>query len=145
MEDTARHPLVGRTATQSMTVDARVVADFAKATGDHNPLHLDEEFASRTRFGRCIAHGMIGASLISAVIGNQLPGHGTVYLKQELAFKRPVFIGDEITARVEVAEKLPKKHAFRLVTTVSNAAGEVVIDGAAEVYFKYQNKSEGEA
>ena len=136
MEDKEQHPLVGRTSTQSMTVDAQVVADFAKATGDHNPLHLDEEFAGQTRFGRCIAHGMIGASLISAVIGNKLPGQGTVYRKQDLAFKRPVFIGDEITARVEVLEELPKKHTYRLKTTVSNAAGEVVIDGAAEIYFK---------
>ena len=126
---------VGKFDTASMVVTDQVVGGFAEVTGDKNPIHLDDEVASKTPFGKRIAHGMIGASLISAVIGNKLPGQGTVYIKQSLVFTGPVFIDDEITARVEVAEKLEKPGRWKLKTEVHKANGDLVITGEASVYY----------
>ena len=126
---------VGKLGTSSMVVSDEVVAGFARVTGDHNPIHLDDAAAAQTPFGKRIAHGMIGASLISAVIGNKMPGQGTVYIKQSLVFTGPVFIGDEITARVEVAEKLDKPGRWKLETEVHKGNGDLVITGEASVYF----------
>ena len=126
---------VGQFGTSSMVVSDEVVAGFARVTGDHNPIHLDDAAAAQTPFGKRIAHGMIGASLISAVIGNKMPGQGTVYIKQSLVFTGPVFIGDEITARVEVAEKLDKPGRWKLETEVHKGNGDLVITGEASVYF----------
>lgn len=100
-------------------------------TTDHNPLHLDEEYAKKTLFGRRIAHGMISAGLISAVLGTKLPGEGTIYMGQELKFKRPVFIGDTVTAWVEVVEKDDAKKRLVLHTWVEKQDGTVVTDGQA--------------
>ena len=86
----------GDTASISKTITDGDIQKFADASGDHNPLHLDDEFAKATRFGRRIAHGMLSASLISAVIANQLPGQGSIYLGQTLKFVAPVFPGDTI-------------------------------------------------
>src|SRR6185369_2210281 len=90
----------GDTASLSRTISDGDIRAFANATGDHNPLHLDEEFARQTRFGKRIAHGMLSASLISAVIASDLPGQGSIYLGQTLQFVAPVFPGDTVTARV---------------------------------------------
>jgi 3-hydroxybutyryl-CoA dehydratase len=92
----------GDTASLSKTIDDDEILAFANATGDRNPLHLDEEFAKQTRFGKRIAHGMLSASLISAVIAHDLPGQGSIYLDQTLQFVAPVFPGDTVTARVTV-------------------------------------------
>src|SRR5215204_1972511 len=93
---------VGDSAETRKTIADEDVRAFAELTGDRNPVHLDEEYAASTRFGRRIAHGMLGASLISAVLANELPGRGTVYLSQTLRFTAPVFLGDTVTARVTV-------------------------------------------
>src|SRR5215212_1002169 len=95
---------VGDSAEITKTIDDSDIQAFADVTGDHNPVHVDDAFAARTRFGRRIAHGMLSASLISAVLANKLPGEGSVYLGQTLQFVAPVFPGDEITARVTVKE-----------------------------------------
>ncbi|MGZ8463385.1 MAG: MaoC family dehydratase, partial [Candidatus Deferrimicrobiaceae bacterium] len=100
---------VGDTAELSKTVTEEDIVLFAKVTGDYNPVHVSEEFAKKTRFGGRIAHGMLSAGLISAVIGMKLPGPGCPYLSQTLNFRGPVKIGDEITARVEVAEVISEK------------------------------------
>jgi len=89
-------PIVGQSASLSKTITWEDIQDFARLTGDTNPLHLDEEFAIKTRFGQRVAHGMLIAALISAVIGTQLPGPGTIYINQMLQFVAPVFIGDTI-------------------------------------------------
>src|ERR1051325_6094445 len=94
----------GDTAQITKTTDQADNVAFADVTGDHNPVHVDEAFAQTTRFGRTIAHGMLSASLISAVLAKKLPGAGSVYLGQTLQFVAPVFPGDEITARVTVKE-----------------------------------------
>ncbi|MGZ8463687.1 MAG: MaoC family dehydratase [Candidatus Deferrimicrobiaceae bacterium] len=121
---------VGDTAELSKTVTEEDIVLFAKVTGDFNPVHVSEEFAKKTRFGGRIAHGMLSAGLISAVIGMKLPGPGCLYLSQTLNFRGPVKIGDEITARVEVAEVISEKR-LRLKTECLNQRSETVLDGEA--------------
>jgi 3-hydroxybutyryl-CoA dehydratase len=124
---------VGDSAEISKTVADEDVRAFAELTGDHNPVHLDEEYAASTRFGRRIAHGMLGASLISAVLGERLPGRGTVYLSQTLKFTAPVFLGDTVTARVTVKAVREDKPIVTLETVCTNQRGERVVEGEAVV------------
>jgi 3-hydroxybutyryl-CoA dehydratase len=124
--------VVGQTAEFRKTVTETDVVLFAGITGDLNPAHIDEVAASASRFGGRIAHGMLSASFISTVLGTRLPGPGTIYLEQSLRFTAPVRIGDTVTARVEVAELLPKRRA-RLTTTILNQKGEAVVEGEALV------------
>jgi len=95
---------IGMRATTSMVITAEKIDTFAELTGDKNPIHVDEEFAKTTMFGKRIAHGALSASLISAVLGNDLPGPGAVFVELNLRFRRPAFIGDEVVAVAEVAE-----------------------------------------
>jgi 3-hydroxybutyryl-CoA dehydratase len=123
----------GDSAEITKTIDQSDIDAFANLTGDHNPVHVDEEFAKTTRFGRRIAHGMVTASLISAVLANKLPGEGSVYLGQTLRFVAPVFAGDEITARVVVTDVRENKPIVKLETICLNQRGEVVVRGEATV------------
>jgi 3-hydroxybutyryl-CoA dehydratase len=118
---------IGAEAQRTVTVTSEVVQAFADASGDHNPIHLDDEYAASTVFGRRIA-----ASQISAVLANELPGPGTIYLSQTLDFKAPVFIGDTICARVEVTS-LDERGRATLDTSVTNEEGSVVLTGSARV------------
>lgn len=124
---------VGDSAELSRTITDEDVRAFAELTGDTNPVHLDEEYAAATRFGRRIAHGMLGASLISAVLANELPGRGTVYLSQTLRFTSPVYIGDTVTARVSVKAVREDKPVITLETVCTNQRGERVVEGEAVV------------
>ena len=124
---------VGDSAEITKTIEQSDVDAFAGVTGDHNPVHVDEEFAKTTRFGKRIAHGMLTASLISAVLANKLPGAGSVYLGQTLQFVAPVFPGDEITARVTVKEIREDKPIVKLETICVNQRDEIVIRGEATV------------
>jgi len=124
---------VGDSAEITKTIEQSDIDAFANVTGDHNPVHVDEEFAKTTRFGRRIAHGMLTASLISAVLANKLPGEGSVYLGQTLQFVAPVFPGDEITARVTVIEVREDKPILKLETVCVNQRDEIVIRGEATV------------
>jgi 3-hydroxybutyryl-CoA dehydratase len=124
---------VGDAAEMSKTVTDEDVRAFAELTGDRNPVHLDEGYAAGTRFGRRIAHGMLGASLISAVLANELPGRGTVYLSQTLRFTAPVFLGDTVTARVVVRAVREDKPVVTLETFCTNQRGERVVEGEAVV------------
>lgn len=123
----------GDTASLSRTISDDDIRAFANATGDHNPLHLDEEFAKQTRFGKRIAHGMLSASLISAVIANDLPGQGSIYLGQTLQFVAPVFPGDTVTTRITVTSIREDKPIIKLETICTNQRDEVVIRGEATV------------
>lgn len=124
---------VGDTASLSKTITDEDIRAFAALTGDQNPVHLDESFAQTTRFGRRIAHGMLGASLISAVLGNQLPGRGSVYLSQSLQFVAPVYLGDTVTARVTITRIREDKPVVTLETVCSNQHGEPLIKGEAVI------------
>jgi len=124
---------VGDSAEITKTIEQSDIDAFASVTGDRNPVHVDEEFAKTTRFGKRIAHGMLTASLISAVLANKLPGEGSVYLGQTLQFVAPVFPGDDITARVTVKEIREDKPIVKLETICMNQRGEVVIRGEATV------------
>lgn len=126
-------PAIGDTAFLSRTISDADIRAFADTTGDHNPVHLDDDFAATTRFGRRIAHGMLTASLISAVIANKLPGQGSIYLSQNLQFVAPVFPGDEVTARVTVTAVRDDKPIVKLQTTCTNQRDEIVIKGEATV------------
>ena len=124
---------IGDSAEITKTIEQADVDAFAGVTGDHNPVHVDEEFAKTTRFGRRIAHGMLTASLISSVLANKLPGEGSIYLGQTLQFVAPVFPGDEITARVTVKEIREGKPILKLETICINQREEIVIRGEATV------------
>jgi len=126
---------IGDTAAHMFRVSDEIVRGFSELMGDRNPVHLDEEFAQSTRFGRRIAHGMIAASQISAVIGNILPGPGSIYLNQTLQFLAPVFVGDIVTTRVTVISIKEGKPIATLETVCENERGEVVLKGEAVVLF----------
>lgn len=117
----------------SKTVTEADVVLLAGLTGDFNPAHMDEIWASKTRFGGRIVHGIFSAGLISAAIGTKLPGPGTIYLSQDLRFLAPVRIGDTLTAKVEVVEILERRNRLRLNTQVRNQEGTLVVDGTAWV------------
>jgi acyl dehydratase len=125
----------GAKASRTQTISDEVIRAFADLTGDHNPIHLDDDYAADTRFRRRIAHGMIAASLISATLANDLPGPGTVYLSQTLQFKAPVYPGDVVTAAVEVKALRPDKPLVTLATTCTKQDGTVVLEGEAVVLF----------
>lgn len=126
---------IGDTAARSKTITDEDVRAFAAVSGDENPIHLDEDFAANTQFGKRIAHGMLSASLISAVLANDLPGHGSIYLGQTLKFVAPVFIGDEITARVTVTSVRDDKPIAKLETVCINQRNEIVIKGEATIHY----------
>ena len=123
---------IGQTAELRRTVTAPDIDAFAAVTGDNNPVHLDEAYAATTSFGGRIAHGMLSAGYISAVLGTQLPGPGAIYVSQTLNFRRPVRIGDEVTAQVKVAS-IDADRARVTFETACAVAGKTVVDGEAVV------------
>lgn len=124
---------IGDTAALSKTISEHDVYAFAGLTGDFNPVHVNAEFAKDSMFKERIAHGMISAGLISAVLGTELPGIDTIYMNQELSFLAPVMYNDTLTATVECIEKDDAKHRIVFKTTVVNQHGKVVTDGKARV------------
>lgn len=127
---------IGMSECLGKTITEADILNFAGVSLDVNPLHLNEEYAKTTMFKGRIAHGIIGAGLISAVIGTKLPGEGTIYLSQNLNFLSPVKIGDTITAKVEILELNQEKKKVVLKTTCTNQDGILVIDGEAKVLKK---------
>jgi len=134
MADDVQGLTVGSTASFSKEVTAEDITSFANVTGDHNPLHTDAAYAARTRFKAPIAHGMLGAGIISAAIGvNLAPGKAVIYMGQNLQFRGPVSAGDTVTANVEVTEVIADKSRLMLNTTVVNQDGTEVIRGDATI------------
>jgi acyl dehydratase len=127
-------PRVGDTARRSRRVRAEDIELFSELTGDRNPLHYDEEAAARSRFGGLIVQGGITSGLLNAVVAEDLPGPGSVFLHVDWSFKAPVRPGDEITAEVEVLEAREDKPIARLRTTITNQDETVVLDGTALVW-----------
>lgn len=124
---------VGDSAELTSTLQTQDIELFAVMSGDVNPAHVDTEYAKTDIFHKVIAHGMWGGALISTVLGTQLPGPGTIYLNQSLSFRRPVGLGDKVLVRVTVKEKMPNKQQLLLDCECFNQAGELVIQGEAEV------------
>jgi acyl dehydratase len=127
-------PEQGATASRTRTISARDIELFTELTGDRNPLHYDLDAASATRFGGIIVQGGVTSGLLNAVVAEDLPGPGTVFLHVDWDFKAPVRPGDEITAEVEVLEAREDKPLTRLRTTITNQEGTVVLDGSALVW-----------
>jgi acyl dehydratase len=126
-------PAVGEQASRTKTITDADIRTFATLSGDTNPVHLDEATAAETVFGKRVAHGMLTASLISAVLGCDLPGSGAIYLGQELRFVAPVFIDDTVTATAEVIQVREDKGIVTLRTIVTNQNAQVVVEGKATV------------
>jgi acyl dehydratase len=125
---------VGATARRSRRITERDIELFTELTGDRNPLHYDGEAARRSRFGGLIVQGGVTSGLLNAVVAEEVPGPGSVFLHVDWSFKAPVRPGDEITAEVEVLEQREDKPLTRLRTTITNQEGTVVLDGTALVW-----------
>lgn len=124
---------IGQTASYSKTVEERDIQLFAVVSGDVNPVHLDNEFAATTAFGQRIAHGMLTGAFISAALAMELPGPGTIFVSQDLRFRKPVMIGDTVTVQLEVSEKQERRKTITLDCRAVNQDGSLVANGTAEV------------
>ncbi|CAK0757524.1 (R)-specific enoyl-CoA hydratase [uncultured Gammaproteobacteria bacterium] len=124
---------IGQSASITRTVTRDDIALFGVVSGDYNPAHFDDEYAAGSMFKQVIAHGMFGGGLVSAVLGTKLPGLGAIYMSQEFRFRRPVNLGDTITATVIVKEKRDEKKVVVFDCKVTNQDGKDVITGTAEI------------
>ncbi len=122
---------IGQTASLKKAFSDEEVEAFSELTLDKNPIHLDEEYAMQSRFGKRIVHGFLVGSLFSAVFGTKLPGEGAIYLHQEMDFRKPVYHGDEITATVTITEINKEKSVLYFDTKCENEHGDIVIEGKA--------------
>ncbi len=127
---------VGDSAQFTRMVRAEDIERYAEITGDRNPVHLDEEYARTTRFGRRVAHGMLTAGYISSVLGTEMPGPGTIYLGQSLRFLTPVYPGDTITATARIERYDAERGRMTLSTVCTNSEGQQVLTGEAEVLYR---------
>ena|SRR5512133_3840659 len=125
---------VGQRAERTLTLTSKHVATFAELTGDYNPLHFDEAFAARTKFGRLVVQGGLTTGLLHALVAMDMPGPGTVFLSQTWKFTAPVYIGDTITAAAEVLSVHATKPVTQLAIRVTRQTGEVVLEGEAWCY-----------
>jgi 3-hydroxybutyryl-CoA dehydratase len=124
---------IGDTFSTTRQVTDELIRDFAELSGDHNPIHLDEEFARGTRFGQRIAHGMLSGAFISAVLGNEFRSRKIVYLSQTMRFTAPTFIGDTITTTATVTNIRPEKNIVTLSTECKKQSGEITLTGESMV------------
>jgi acyl dehydratase len=125
---------VGQRARRTQTVTAREVELYAEITGDRNPLHFDPGFAARTRFGRLVAQGGIAAGMLNTLVAMDLPGPGTVFLSQILKYLAPTYLGDTLTAEIEVLSLKPDKPVCQLSATITNQDGTRVLEGECWTY-----------
>jgi acyl dehydratase len=125
---------VGQKARRSKTVTARDVELYAEITGDRNPLHFDPAFAAGTRFGRLVAQGGITSGMLNALVAMDLPGPGTVFMSQSLRYLAPTYLGDTLTAEIEVLSVKPDKPVCQLKATVTNQDGAAVLEGECWTY-----------
>ena len=125
---------IGQTAARSITLTQKHVDKFAELSGDYNPLHFDEDFAAKTKFGKLVVQGGLTTGLLHALIAMDMPGPGTVFLSQNWKFTAPVFIGDTITATAEVLSVHERKPVCQLQIRVTRQDGEVVLEGEAWCY-----------
>ena len=126
---------IGKKASLTRTITAQDVVEFSRISGDHNPLHLDGDYASKTRFGARVAHGALSIALISAVIGTKMVGHDAtpVYLGQNIRFLKPVFLGDTVTVECEVTKIRADKSIVTLACRCTDQKGEELLSGEATI------------
>ena len=125
---------VGQRARRTQTVTAHEVELYAQITGDRNPLHFDADFAKRTRFGRLVAQGGIASGMLNALVAMDMPGAGTVFLSQTLSYKAPTYLGDTLTAEIEVLSLKSDKPVCQLKATITNQDGTVLLEGECWTY-----------
>jgi len=125
---------VGQRARRTQTVTAKDVELYAEITGDRNPLHFEPDFAKRTRFGRLVAQGGITAGMLNALVAMDLPGPGTVFMNQSLRYLAPTYLGDTLTAEIEVLSLKPDKPVCQLRATITNQGGTTVLEGECWTY-----------
>jgi acyl dehydratase len=125
---------VGQRARRTQTVTAREVELYAQITGDRNPLHFDADFAARTRFGRLVAQGGIASGMLNALVAMDMPGAGTVFLSQTLTYKAPTYLGDTLTAEIEVLSLKVDKPVCQLRASIVNQGGTVLLEGECWTY-----------
>ena len=128
------HLSIGQKATRSITLTAEHVKSYAEMTGDRNPLHFDEDFASKTKFKRLVVQGGLTTGLLHALVAMDMPGPGTVFLSQNWEFIAPVFIGDTITAEAEILSIHASKPVTQLKVAIRRQTGETVLEGEAWCY-----------
>lgn len=136
---------VGQKASRTIIVTAEHVRSYAAITGDYNPLHFDESFVSRTKFGRLVAQGGITTGVLHALVAMDMPGPGTVFLSQNWKFTAPVYIGDTITADAEVMSVHANKPVCQLKVVIRRAGGDVVLEGEAWCYTFSATEERGES
>lgn len=134
-------PAVGTRVIRTRTITEADIMRFADVSGDHNPVHLDEEYAASSPFGKRIAHGFLTGALISAAIGMELPGPGSIYLGQTLKFLAPVHINDTVTVSIEVVAVREDKRLLTLLTQCVNQQGTVVLTGEATIKYVQELKA----
>ncbi len=125
---------IGQKSSRSLTLTSDHVKMFAEMTGDYNPLHFDEEFTAKTKFGKLVVQGGLITGILNALVGMDIPGPGTVFMSQELKFIAPVYIGDTITGEVEVLGTHDTKPVTQLRVKVTRQTGEIVLEGNAACY-----------
>jgi acyl dehydratase len=125
---------VGQRARRTQTVLAKDVELYAQITGDRNPLHFDQDFAARTRFGRLVAQGGIASGMLNALVAMEMPGAGTVFMSQSLKYLAPTYLGDTLTAEIEVVSLKPDKPVCQLRATIVNQEGTRVLEGECWTY-----------
>jgi acyl dehydratase len=125
---------IGQKATRSITLTAEHVKSYAEITGDHNPLHFDEDFASKTKFKKLVVQGGLTTGLLHALVAMDMPGPGTVFLSQDWKFTAPVFIGDTITAEAEILSIHASKPVTQLKVAIMRQTGETVLEGKVWCY-----------
>lgn len=140
MSLTIKELSVGQKAQFTKTMSESDVYLFAGITGDFNPAHINEEHSKNTMFKNRIVHGMLTASLISTVFGMYLPGPGAIFLENNARFLKPVYIGDTLTAEVEVSELIVEKNISKFITKVTNQDGQVVLEGSAVLMPRKEGK-----
>lgn len=134
---------IGMKASYSQTITDADVKSFSGISGDKNPIHMDEDYAEKSQFKKRIAHGLMSASYFSALFGTKIPGEGCVYVSQSLEFKRPVYIGDTVTATV-VVEKIDLKKRRVFFRTICQVKNKLVIDGKAELFVPLESEEKHE-
>lgn len=129
-------PKVGDFITETRFVNESDVQDFARVSGDINPIHLDDAYAAKTRFKKRIAHGMIAASFVSKIVGTRFPGYGSIYVSQTYKFRNPIYIGDSIVAEIRAIAVREDKPIVTLSTICRNQNGDVLLEGEAVVFYE---------